>query len=296
MKNIKKLLICLLCFALGTSLTLVGTIAYLKDETDTVYNVMTNGNVKIKMYEYERVVDDNGNWVPAPEYNVTFGADTYTPDKLQPFTQNKPLYPAVYNNETENEDWDNRNGSSEAAGPQSHQQGWAQIGAPGSNQLFDDSVANVIDKFVFVENTGSYDAYVRTVFAFEAGNLTAEEFDKMFHVNSNSGNWDCAFSKDEMIFATIDGVNYYIGVATYKRNGGVVTPGEITRPSLLQFYLDPEATNETVESFGDTYDILVITQATQVEGFEDIDGDGMTADDALDRAFGVINDKQNPWS
>lgn len=296
MKRIKKLLICALCFALGASLSLVGTIAYLKDETDTVYNVMTSGNVKIEMLEYERAVDDNGNWIPAPEYNVTFGADTYTPDKLQPFTQGKPLYPAVYNNVSNTMAWDDRNGSQVASGAGSHQQGWAQIGAPGSNQLFDDSVANVIDKFVFVKNTGSYNAYVRTVFAFEAGNLTPDEFDEMMHVNANGGSWDIAFDKDEMVPATINGVNYYIGVATYKRNGGVVTPGEITRPSLLQLFLDPEATNETVESFGDTYDILVITQATQVEGFEDLDGDGMTADDALDRAFGAINATQNPWT
>lgn len=296
MKRIKKLLICALCFALGASLSLVGTIAYLKDETDTVYNVMTSGNVKIEMLEFERVVDANGNWVSAPEYNVTFGTDTYTPDKLQPFTQGKPLYPAVYNNASNTMGWDDRNGSQAASGAGSHQQGWAQIGAPGSNQLFDDSVANVIDKFVFVKNTGSYDAYVRTVFAFEAGNLTVEEFDKMMHFNTNGSNWDTAFSSDELIPATIDGVNYYIAVATYKRNGGVVTPGETTRPSLLQFYLDPEATNETVESFGDTYDVLVISQAAQVEGFEDVDGDGMTADDALDRAFGAINENQNPWT
>ena len=297
MKKFKSIVIAALCFVLGASLSLAGTFAFLKDETDTAYNVMTNGNVKIQQLEYERVVDENGKWVSAPQYNVTFGSDTYTPDLLQKFTQGKPLYPAVYNNANNTMAWDDRNGSQAGSGKGSHQQGWAQVGAPGSNQLFDDSVANVIDKFVFVKNTGKYDAYVRTIFAFEAGNLSLDELDKMIHVNTSAeSNWNMSFETEDLIPVTIEGVNYFLVVATYVRNGGILTPGETTRPSLLQFYLDPSATNETVESFGDTYDILVISQATQTEGFIDVDGDGMIADDALDRTFGTVTSLSHPWS
>ena len=63
------------------------------------------------------------------------------------FAQNKKLIPT-----TGTAAWDDRNGSQAPSGEGSHQQSWANVDAPGSNQLFDDSVTNVIDKFVFVKN------------------------------------------------------------------------------------------------------------------------------------------------
>lgn len=43
---------------------------------------------------------------------------------------------------------------------------------------------------VFVKSKGTYDAYVRTVFAFEAGNFeTASEYKQMVHLNLNETDW-----------------------------------------------------------------------------------------------------------
>ena len=92
MKNKKAIIglgaIATLLFGVATS------IAYLTD-TDTTVNVMTVGNVKIAQLEYERVVDENGNWV------VENGME-----KLQPYTQNKPISPAVYKDGSVK--WDDR--------------------------------------------------------------------------------------------------------------------------------------------------------------------------------------------
>ena len=292
MSKFKKMLSWVLVVALTAGISIAGTMAYLTSE-DSDVNVMTLGNVKIKQLEYERIVDESSEtgWKAADiEYAATFGNDTYYPDALQEFSQAKPLYPAVY--QEGNHNWDDRNGSQASSGAGSHQQSWLEIGAPGSNQLFDNSVKNVVDKFVFVENTGKSDAYVRTVFAFEAGSMTADDMnDKLLHTNTNAGAWTWVggtniFSDDMTV--TIGGVKYYLAVATYTRNNGVVTPGEITRPSLLQVFLDPTATNELCASFGETYEILAVSQAVQAAGF----ADGTTA---LNAAFGEITTTNHPW-
>ena len=155
----KKKLLTALSLAAVAIVSIVGTIAYLTSEDQDV-NVMTMGKVSIEQLEYERVVDENGKWVTS-EY-TGYG---YIADEMQEFTNHKPALPAVYQDGTTK--WDDRNGSQAASGNGSHQQPWSQIGALGSNQLFDDSMKNVIDKFVFVKNTGKTDAYYRTIIAIE---------------------------------------------------------------------------------------------------------------------------------
>ena len=169
----KRSLLMILALALSLTLAIGGTLAYLQD-TDADVNVMTLGDVHIEQHEYERVVDEDGNWVSTGETDK-YG---YTPDKIKEFTQGKPLYPAVFTDGVIK--WDDRNGSENASGTGSHQQSWGQIGAPGSNQLFDASVKNAIDKFVFVENTGKSDAYVRTWIAMEQGDVAAEDFKSVY--------------------------------------------------------------------------------------------------------------------
>ncbi len=267
----KKLLTALSLMAVA-AVSIVGTIAYLTSEDQDV-NIMTMGNVAIEQHEYERVVDENGNWVQS-EYEG-YG---YTADEMQKFTNHKPALPAVY--QDENVKWDDRNGSQAASGTGSHQQPWSQIGAPGSNQLFDDSVKNVIDKFVFVENTGKTDAYYRTIIAVECPEGLPEG---ALHYNTNANS---RFSWEELGYTEIDGVRYSLRVATYKE---ILKLGEVSRPSFLQLYLDPSLTNEDVALFGDTLDILVLSQAVQTQGFA-------TADAALNEAFGEITLDAHPWS
>lgn len=247
--------------------TLTGTVAYLTD-TDSAVNVMVVGNVDIEQHEYERVVDENGNYVKVSDEEY----------KLQEFSQAKPALPAYYGAGL---DWDE------------FYQPWGQVGAPGSNDLFAPHIANVIDKFVFVENTGKNDVYYRTIIAIEAPEGLDD--DKMIHTSFNANsrfdyNDDVDGSQNasnsDKFYTEIDGVRYLVYTATYT---DVLTPGEVSRPSLLQVFLDPEVTNEQIALFGDTWEILTYTQAVQA------DMGAADAHEALNAAFGEISATSNPW-
>ena len=188
--------------------------------------------------------------------------------ELKDFEQNKPLLPAVYP------------GSSI---PWASESDWVVPGDEAWRVIEDNT--NVIDKFVTVKNTGKSDAYVRTIFAFENDN-------NLLHAVMNDTNttgdakwkWDWTIGTIEL-----DGVTYILAEAVYT---GVLEPGKTTIPSLKQIYLDKTATNEDIEKFGDTYDILVFSQAVQADGFDSII-EGPAA--ALDEAFGDITPANNPW-
>jgi len=261
---------------MGLSLVLVavlaigGTFAYLTDTDETV-NVMTLGNVEIEQHEYERVQDENGNPVKGVE-GTDFTADYGITEsyKLKEFTQAKPAYPAVYQNGGMG--WDE------------FQQLWNGVGAPGSNELFDDSMKNVIDKFVFVENTGKSDAYYRTIIAIEepeglGGDYVHLNFNANTRFDYNDGeNGNQSSSSAETFYVTVDGTRYLVYTATYTEK---LAPNEVSRPSLLQVYLDPMADNDDCALFGENWEIITLSQAVQVEGFTD-------ADTALDTAFGDV--------
>lgn len=293
----QRKLILILAIVLSVAIAAGGTMAYLQD-TDEDVNVMTLGNVYINQLEYERVPTEgheltNDAWVSTGETDK-YG---YTPDEVRPFTQAKPLYPAVFADGKIK--WDER-----AEGK--HQQSWAdvkgekKIGAPGSFQLFDDSVKNVVDKFVFVENTGNSDAYVRTWFAFEQGDVAAEDFDKVIATNENdaegesgSGHWVWEKVASDV---KIDGNTYVVKVATYlgpkSAPTQVLPAGEISYVSLAQVYMMPEATNDDVIAIdgnkNGTYDILVLSQAVQTQGFASTEA-------ALNEAFGEPTVDNIPW-
>ena len=174
--------------------------------------------------------------------------------ELVDFTQNKALYPAVYSEGILT--WDDTK---------------VEINGTEYN-VFDASMKNVLDKIVTVKNTGKSDAYVRTVIAFES----PEGFnDELLHINYNStdtetGDWE---------YVTIEGNRYVVTTFTYKEK---LAAGATSAPSLMQVYLDPAATNEDVAACdgngNGTYDILVLSQAVQTEGFAD-------AATALETAF-----------
>ena len=85
-------------------------------------------------------------------------------------------------------------------------------------------------------------------------------------------------------------------VATYKgpssTPNGILAPGKVSYPSLLQVYIDPKTTNEDVKAIdangNGKFDILVKSQAVQTAGFSD-------AKTALDGAFGEIDVKNHPF-
>ncbi|MBQ8288415.1 MAG: hypothetical protein IJX76_06555 [Clostridia bacterium] len=186
---------------------------------------------------------------------------------LREFTQDKPIVPAVYDGDSLPWSnglyvWDSIDGVPAGAG----------------NQLFVDG-ANAVDKFVFVRNTGKTDAYYRTVIAIEC----PEGLDPdMIHINVNG---NTRFTWSNVGYTTIDGVQYFVKEALYNE---ILTPGETSRPSLLQVYLDKAATNEDVELFGDRMEVLAVSQAVQAEGFAD-------SNTALDTAFYDVTTVTHPW-
>ena len=252
----KKVLAWLLVLALTAAVSIGATLAYLTD-TDEDVNVMTLGKVKIDQLEYERIEDETAN------------ADA----EVQEFHDNKPLYPAV----TES-GFDYTPGASYVD--------WEQIGKDEyTSPIWDPTkINNEVDKMVFVKNKGDYDAFVRSVFAFEAGKYTTlDEFQKMVHLNLNETDWAWEWVETPV---TIGESTYFVATATYNK---VLAPGALTEISLSQIALDKTATNEDVEAFGDTYQVLVKSQGIQADGFDD-------PDFALNEGFGVIDENNVPWT
>ena len=251
----KKVLAWLLVLSLTAAISIGATLAYLTD-TDEDVNVMTLGKVKIDQLEYERIDDESAN----------------EKAEVQEFRDNKPLYPAITGN-----GFDYTPGDTYVD--------WTQIGKDGyTTEIWNpEKINNEQDKMVFIKNKGDYDAFVRTVFAFEAGNYkTLDEFKKMVHLNLNETNFDWEWIATPV---TIGESTYFVATATYNK---VLAPGALTEISLSQIALDKTATNEDVKAFGDTYQILVKSQAIQADGFNN-------AIMALNDGFDVIDASNIPW-
>lgn len=238
----KKLTASLLCLSLLLIMLLGSTLAWFTDESGTV-NTMTVGNVKIAQHQKERG-----------------GAAV---------TTNRPLFPVT----------------NEAKGNVTTYTG-------GFNLL--DPAYNALDNIVTIENTGVLSAYVRTVFAFEMLKKTVMENGQattqwvnpietdVLHLNVNEtfdvqgnpvqsvdfGATPVVFYKYENGTYGTDAANataaYVVGVYTYTN---ALLAGQTTNPSLLQFYLDKTVNNEFYEQVGNQYDILVLSQAVQTQGF-----------------------------
>lgn len=176
---------------------------------------------------------------------------------LVDFTQNKPAYPAV--------------------GPIE----WADTGVVVNGteyKVFTPDLKNVVDKIVTVKNTGKSDAYVRTVVAIEAPDYDP---DNLIHINYNGADVESSAP----IEVEIDGVDYVVFAFTYKE---ALAAGKVSAPSLVQVFLDSKATNEDCAKFGDTWEIIVLSQAVQAQGFAD-------AKTALDTAFGEVKENAKQW-
>ncbi len=177
---------------------------------------------------------------------------------LVDFTQAKPALPAVY----ETEDW-------AADG----------VEVNGTKyKVFADDMKNVIDKIVTVKNTGKSEAFVRTIVAIEAPDYDPED---LIHLNYNGT--DVTMSAP--ITAEINSSDYVIFTFTYKE---ALAAGKESAPSLVQLFLDKKADNDFCAKFGETWDVLVLSQAVQAQGF-----DGAAT--ALDTAFGKVADKAAEW-
>lgn len=293
----KKLIIGLSIVGIAAAISAgATTTAVLHAETANQSNVMTLGDISIAQTEWQRAVDENGNWI-STQVTDRYG---YVPDKLEPFNQNKTMLPLVGAFT-----WDDRNGSQDASGEGSHQQSWAQVAdengntAPGSNQLA--AQKGVIDKFVFVQNTGETDVYFRTVIAVESPESTMvtceiqcseeQEGNKVDAIWLNT-NGNSRYKTSDEFYTVIDGVRYYVFTMTHTE---VLKPGEFSRPSLLQAYLKSESTLKTIEGFEENVEIKVISQAVQASDDWKAEDGKTVAEVALDAAFGEINTDNHPW-
>lgn len=273
MSIFKKTLALLLVIALTAAIAVSGTLAYLQDEKSDV-NVMTLGSVKIEQHEYQRQQNADGTYVK--------GTDEYAGSYLlEGFKQNKPLLPIVGD-------------PSESAGSDYAYAGWdntvvnmTQVDSYGTMQVF--AGKNAQDKFVTVENTGKSAAYIRTLVAIEIGSTDGSLIGSSYHTN---------WTKNEIGVITVDKNNYYVTEYVYKgadgvrHENGILPAGDTSYPSLSQVYLKSAATNEDMEMIDGNgngmLDILVLSQAVQVEGFAD-------AQTALDTAFGKTAEKAATW-
>jgi predicted ribosomally synthesized peptide with SipW-like signal peptide len=229
----KKALIWCLLMILVAALSIAGALAYLT-ATDKEANTMTLGNVAIDILEYERKPD----------------SDT----EVKEFGTDRILLPAVlkdsfnYTLGADNIDW----------GANGVKDGYSSsIWAPND-------ITNEIDKMVFVKNTGDISAYVRTFFAFEAGNCTTfDQFRDTIHFNLNETDW--TWEWDDGIYESGD-AKYVIAKATYNK---ALAKNAVTEISLSQIALDSSVTSADALAFGKEYNVRVFSQGTQSDGFND---------------------------
>lgn len=170
------------------------------------------------------------------------------------------------------------------------------IPATGSAQAH--TLKNGIEKEIYVDNTGSEDAYVRIHMAIptllDDGDPSFDASANILHWNfakGNYGNGKWNWTKTtggagydaknwNYYTTTIDGISYNVYVATYET---ALKQNETTVNAIHQVYMDSETTNEDITrlktTLGNNWYIYVVAEGTQAEGFTD-------AYNALNTAFG----------
>ena len=172
------------------------------------------------------------------------------------------------------------------------------IPATGSAQA--GTLKNGIEKEIYVDNTGSEDAYVRVHIAIPSILDDAQpDFDaskNVLHFNYTpesvqNGKWNWSKTVDgttgsdwNFYTTTIDNISYNVYVVTYET---ALKKDESTVDAMSQVYLDSKTTNEDITKIKATLDdnwcIYVAAEGTQAEGFND-------AYEALNAAFGNPTD------
>ena len=286
----KKRIVTLALVIALLALMVGGTLAYFQD-TDEATNTFTMGNVKIQQIEYERVKDEKG-------------AKT---DKLQLFTDNQKVYPAVYERK-------------DVADPAR-----ASLTVNGSTFTIR-NFPNYVDKMVTVGNIGNSDAYVRVIVAVPVSpnenDADGDVSQNWLHFNyitdtdttvrngwcvgttENKIEWNADINKHNIIDKVeIDGKYYDLTVFT---NILPLAPYQETAPCVTGFYLDNDLNCDdegwympmadgskyyiakATEGMTAENCILVATQAVQAQGFDN-------AWEAFYNSFGDISATNHPW-
>ena len=255
----KKITAIFLCVALVAIAVVGASLAYFTD-TKSATNTFAVGNVKIELIEQQR--GENG---------------------LEPFEQNKKLYPIVGSAQGEKD----------------------ALGMP--------TAKNYVDKMVTIKNTGSEKAYIRAYFAipsalddgyetFNAGlNVLHFNFGNKVEngvVTSTEGaEWIWTHGSKWNYFETTlsDGIKYNVYYADYYQ---AVDAGATTEQLVQGVYLDKsfDIKDGKCYAFGEEVDLddgwnwnsvscPVFAIACQAEGFDN-------AAAAMEAAFGA---QYNPW-
>ena len=139
---------------------------------------------------------------------------------------------------------------------------------------------NGVDKFVSVMlDDNSADDYVRTIFAFE------KKADGTRPINNEVKLVGGELINMTGVTITVDGVHYTLGVCTY--DAPLTSTNKTSDYSLKQVYLDSQVNNEFSDAIGGSYEILVLSQAVQTQGFTGT-AEKSAAQVALDTAFCAI--------
>lgn len=169
------------------------------------------------------------------------------------------------------------------------------------------TLQNGIVKEVSVKNTGSEVAYVRVHIAIPSildnGNPEFDAGKNVLHFNFSGesvgeGKWDwskttgAVYTGDWNYYTTtVDGISYNVYVVTY--GTALVSGQETPEKAMTQVYLDSKTSNEAVASYneelGSNWQIKVLSEGVQAEGFVD-------AYEALNAAFGVPGAYNVDWS
>lgn len=195
---------------------------------------------------------------------------------------------------------------------------------PATGSAQNGTIKNAVEKEVYVENTGSENAYVRVHIAipsvlddgdpsFDAGkNVLHFNFsdgthnDKVATIGADKWNWSKShgepYQGDWNYYTTkIDGVPYNVYVVTYEK---ALANGEVTCDAISSVYLDSKVTNEDITKIkkgdkdaeseaaqvglGDKWHIYVAAEGAQTAGFDN-------AYDALNTAFGTPGTYSVDW-
>lgn len=169
------------------------------------------------------------------------------------------------------------------------------IPAVGSAQ--DGTLKNGVEKKVYVENTGSEDAYVRVHIAIpqilDNGSPDFDASQNVLHFNYNEesigeGKWNWSSTKGapyvgnwNFYTAQIGEIWYNVYVVTYET---ALANGDVTEDAMSQVYLDKKVSNSDItkikETLGAEWKIYVVAEGTQEAGFDD-------AYQALNESFGT---------
>ena len=124
------------------------------------------------------------------------------------------------------------------------------------------NVSGALDKIVTVENDGASDTYFRTWIAYECpvGMTVGTTTDADIIISDNSSDYTVQY-----VTTTAIGDNTY-AIYCYTYNEALAS-GATSEPSLMQFAMSPAATNAEAALIGETYEILVFTQAVQTDNF-----------------------------